>query len=422
MPMKEFFKKCVSINPLLLQDQPLLFRGAILQWPALRKWTNAYLTHALQDSQANNLFIFDKNYHRNRLFNHTAKSGFEQVLYGDESQRFYLTRQPLKGKEEKLLEDIQIPSWIKNKRFYLPNIWAGQSMSITPLHYDSTDGYLCQVAGYKRVYLFSPKDSLYLYPRSPLTGGQFNLSEITHVHQAPVDTHPHFLHANIHSILLGPGDTLYIPQGWWHQVFNLSYSVAVNFFFTNEIRGYSPKQEILIYQACKNSEQYEINKILNQGRYELCLQNALDLLEINCPDYACYFALTYFEEYLKAHFLKYFFSEFTCKDNSLAEELRSLAINLYNSRQNESKKYYSNLERVNKHLISYSLPGHVPPPIINKWISFAQATLEKKDKNIRPEEIRNLIKEIATVCVDQKNKSQQSNQNNKYKTGRFPGA
>lgn len=384
----------------MLKEKPLVFHGAISHWPALGKWTNAYLMDILRDSdsRANNLFEFNSNYKRNRLSNHTVKTGFEQVLYGDKASKFYLARQPLRNKEEKLIEDIQVPDWIKNKIFHQPNLWAGQNLSLSPLHYDSTDGYLCQIAGYKRVYLFSPDDSLYLYPMSPLTNGQFNLSQISHVHNAPVDIYPEFLHATTRSILLKPGDSLYIPQGWWHQVFNIGHSVAVNFFFTDKIKGFSPKQEILRYQACKNSEKPEIDHILNRGNYESCLDNAFALSENNSLEYACYFALTYFEEYLKAKFIMQFFSEFTITNDAMSNELQSLAICLFNSRQSESESYYRNLEQANNHL-KKDCGWHIPDPFIKKWINLSQKMLLGHLPSIKSEDIKLLLEEIKAFCV-----------------------
>jgi len=116
--MKEFVDKS-RIHSSLLKDKPLVFRGAASHWPALKKWTDSYLTQTLQDGKAPNLFVFDKNYQqRRRVIGQTAKSGFEQVLHGDPSQKAYLIRQPLRHQEAKLLKDVQVPSWIKNKKIF----------------------------------------------------------------------------------------------------------------------------------------------------------------------------------------------------------------------------------------------------------------------------------------------------------------
>jgi len=277
-------------------------------------------------------------------------------------------------------------------------------MSMTPLHYDSTDGYICQVAGYKRVYLFAPDDSLYLSPKTPFTGGQFNLSEITHIHNISLDNHPYFLRATCHSIILKPGDTLYIPQGWWHNVFNLTKSTAINFFFTDKMKGDTPKQEILIYQASKNSKTMKINEVINRGQYEYCFEIALDLIELNCLDYAAYYALTYFEEYLKASFMKYVFLEIKNnsydneKKNQVIEELHSLAIHLFNSRQSGSEVAYYNLEKANEYLLSHQYRGHLPHPLVQEWISLARTLLKGGQQGIKAEDLKLIIEEIRAAC------------------------
>ena len=40
-----------------------------------------------------------------------------------------------------------------------------------------------------------------------------------------------FKRAEYFDCILGPGDTLYIPKGWWHYVRGLSVSFSVSFWF-----------------------------------------------------------------------------------------------------------------------------------------------------------------------------------------------
>jgi ribosomal protein L16 Arg81 hydroxylase len=42
---------------------------------------------------------------------------------------------------------------------------------------------------------------------------------------------PAFANAKPFDTVLGPGDVLFIPRGWWHYVRSLTPSFSVNFWF-----------------------------------------------------------------------------------------------------------------------------------------------------------------------------------------------
>jgi hypothetical protein len=44
------------------------------------------------------------------------------------------------------------------------NLWAGRSGGCTPLHYDTTNNFLCQVCGRKRLLLLPPSAFAHVYP------------------------------------------------------------------------------------------------------------------------------------------------------------------------------------------------------------------------------------------------------------------
>lgn len=124
------------------------------------------------------------------------------------------------------------------------------SGTITRSHFDSYDNLLSQVAGYKVVRLHAPADSggMYAIRGSAATGdkgataavaaggggddttSQGNVSAVDV--EAP-DWAAHPLHAGVvtYDALLGPGDVLFIPKGWWHYVRSLTPSFSLNCWF-----------------------------------------------------------------------------------------------------------------------------------------------------------------------------------------------
>ncbi|ESP01531.1 hypothetical protein LOTGIDRAFT_180300 [Lottia gigantea] len=86
------------------------------------------------------------------------------------------------------------------------------------------DNILIQVTGTKRVVLFSPSDVQYLY----LNGDK---SEVLDIDNPDVEKYPEFLKATRYECNLEPGDILFIPALWFHNVISLDFGVAVNVFW-----------------------------------------------------------------------------------------------------------------------------------------------------------------------------------------------
>lgn len=101
-----------------------------------------------------------------------------------------------------------------------PFLWFGVSASdhqpVTPLHRDIRHGLLCHAFGRKRITLYPPHQASYLYPRR-----SFNLHQACWVDPSAPDLRrfPAFANARGFDIVLGSGDVLVLPAGWFHCVY-----------------------------------------------------------------------------------------------------------------------------------------------------------------------------------------------------------
>lgn len=86
------------------------------------------------------------------------------------------------------------------------------------------DNLLVQICGHKRVVLFPPHDANLLY----LSGDK---SQVVDIDKPDLDHFPLFAQAHAYEALLQPGDVLFIPALWFHNVQALEFSVAVNTFW-----------------------------------------------------------------------------------------------------------------------------------------------------------------------------------------------
>jgi hypothetical protein len=106
-----------------------------------------------------------------------------------------------------------------------PRFWLGPAGTVTPLHADYDDNLFVQIWGSKRIFLAPPHHDEFLYPREAnalLFGSPFDP-------EAPdFDKFPLARQAATIECIVQPGDMLYVPAGWYHQVRSLSFSLSAN--------------------------------------------------------------------------------------------------------------------------------------------------------------------------------------------------
>ena len=132
-----------------------------------------------------------------------------------------------------LLDDLATPPFLGGLKVASTTTWVSTGGAITPLHYDLENGLLAQVVGEKHVVLFAPSFRDRLYFRGQDFPGMNNFDRQSQVdirHPDPA-RFPAFAGAVAHEHLLRPGEMLFLPSTWPHEVETLSTSVSVGFPF-----------------------------------------------------------------------------------------------------------------------------------------------------------------------------------------------
>ncbi|MDI1475434.1 cupin-like domain-containing protein [Polyangium sp. y55x31] len=115
-----------------------------------------------------------------------------------------------------LLEEIELPpDLFPPARRGAISFWLGPEGTHTKLHHDGTNNFFCQILGKKRVALVPPSATMVA---DAATGfyASHSSDEVRRVHPELV-----------HEVELAPGDALFIPVGWWHEVWSLSPSLSL---------------------------------------------------------------------------------------------------------------------------------------------------------------------------------------------------
>lgn len=138
-----------------------------------------------------------------------------------------------------------LPSFVQENRMHIldpavmPRLWAGNAVTAAT-HYDMSDGVACVVAGRKRFTFFPPDQlpNLYVGPLDMAPGGL--PTSMVRVASPDLERYPRFADALAAAEVadLEPGDAVFIPNMWWHNVESLdAVNLLVNYWWFEGTRG-----------------------------------------------------------------------------------------------------------------------------------------------------------------------------------------
>jgi hypothetical protein len=212
--------------------RPVVFTDAARDWPALARWSPADLkarfgAHEVEIQAERNA---DPKYEQNKLAlkRKVWLADFvDQVLAGGATNDYYLTanNEVLRRPEfAPLLEDIGTlpPLFDRAHLAAESSFWFGPAGTVTPLHHDTLMLCHTQIVGRKRWRFVSPLQWAQVYNHS----GVFSPVDV----DAPdFVRHPAFRDARVLEVVVEPGETMFLPLGWWHQVASLDVSLSFSF-------------------------------------------------------------------------------------------------------------------------------------------------------------------------------------------------
>lgn len=222
-----------------LQDrtQPLVIKGLVAHWPLTKLANNlelalqhlqqsaseqyVYVNQAAHESQGRFFYtddFSDKNFTQSPQLLKTFLASLAQRTNssGTESDFQYMASTSVDYCFPNLLLEHTLPVALPSP---LVSAWLG-TQSVAATHFDVPQNIACNVLGQRRFTLFPPEqhDNLYIGPLDFTPAGQpVSLVDV----KAPnLMKHPKFSTAIAHGyqVTLAPGDALFIPSMWWHNV------------------------------------------------------------------------------------------------------------------------------------------------------------------------------------------------------------
>lgn len=210
-------------------SRPVLLKGMIDHWPAL-SWTLDHLQAVLGDieievqtgRESDPDYESRSDRHKGRM---PLGKLLDQLRSGQPSNDYYVTANNT-GHNRTALAPLwheigEMPGFLDPARMRDGFFWMGPKGTITPFHHDLTNNFLVQIAGSKRVTLVPIWETqrmlnhLHCYSQWPGPDAFAQLPEL----QRPTTI----------TCTIGPGDTLFIPVGWWHHIEGLDTTMGLSF-------------------------------------------------------------------------------------------------------------------------------------------------------------------------------------------------
>lgn len=215
----------------LMNEKPVILKGMGKDWPAIKRWSAGFFKNTYGHVKVPVCYYKTKQQER---YKNQVKIPLREYIYLAENNNYsdsnaelpYLGGWIYHKEFPELLDDIDmtLPCFPDNWLYKLPpsisipptNLLIGYQHVSSPLHTDSffVNSVLTMIVGEKKARMVSPSHTF------AVSNGQdlFNSEIANQVLEQGAD---------IFEGTISAGDAFYIPPGWWHNVINCGFTIAV---------------------------------------------------------------------------------------------------------------------------------------------------------------------------------------------------
>jgi len=222
-------------NEYFLKAKPVIITDATDDWGA-RNWTIPSLIDRVGENQVWVRGQTNKDDYRvGRAYTirkDTFGSYCKDLLKGNaRAKSSYLAVASMQQAFPELLPDLPLPKYLNNygKLHLGPYLWVALKGHYEFCHFDPDDNFLIMLQGRKEVRLFGI-DIESLYP-NPLGSHGKTIQSRVNCDEPDFEKFPKFANAVCEHCILEPGEILFIPAFYWHQVTALDSGISANTFY-----------------------------------------------------------------------------------------------------------------------------------------------------------------------------------------------
>ena len=194
--------------------QPVIVTDLAQDWRALREWTPDSLASRFGERMVK---VYDARFAEpgEHYMGSVATMRFDeflqQIIGEGKDLRMFLYN--IVSQIPELLDDLQFPD--VDLRFSNNFVFSffGCKNAVTPLHYDIDMGHVFHTAifGRRHIRLFAPDQAKLLYQHP------FTVRSYVDLQKPDFEQFPALAQARGFELVLEPGETLFMPAGYWHE-------------------------------------------------------------------------------------------------------------------------------------------------------------------------------------------------------------
>jgi hypothetical protein len=211
--------------------RPVILRGVTADWLPPECWTLERMAthygsaHVIAAALAHGTLPDDSE--RGVVFERVRLGAFIASLAEPGTAGHYVMA-PTWNFPDAFQRDYRVPTYCAGAAHLRAKVWVGKAGTVTPMHRDVPHNLHVHLTGRKRWLLFPPGASG-MYPHG-LLSGMPNFSPVDPERPDYV-RHPRFRRITGLGAVVQPGETLFIPHGWWHHTRTLDDAVSMNFWW-----------------------------------------------------------------------------------------------------------------------------------------------------------------------------------------------
>ena len=215
-----------------IPGKPVVLLDSAKDWRCLAEWDWNFF----KDNYGSKAIVVQRTNNKSERKTTTWNSFIDYVIgYRRSELPFYLKNCTLEDRYPELKNYYTVPTYFENFLMQLPRgkrpIWnwlfIGPMGSGSPLHRDThnSSGWLLVIKGKKKWTIFPPEDEEYL--------SSVPLEDIK-TFKLDFEKHPSLSSTHPIQYMQSPGEIVYIPSRWYHQVLNLEPGIALTENFVNQ--------------------------------------------------------------------------------------------------------------------------------------------------------------------------------------------
>lgn len=205
--------------------KPLIIEDLAKSWPALKKWTPDFFRDQHGSSQVK---VYDESFvsagdnYMSQAKSIPLSKFIDAVMTTSQDLRMFLYN--IKSEIPALVDDIVFPDLVDGLSKNFIFMFFGCKDSVTQMHFDIDMSHVFHTAIFGRktitLFPFEQGKNLHRYP--------FTCRSYVDVHQPDFKQYPGLKNAQGYQVVLEPGETLFIPSGYWHHLVYEEASCAIS--------------------------------------------------------------------------------------------------------------------------------------------------------------------------------------------------